>query len=156
MSNYTKVDGPLAADTAREALDAAVANGFREEDVLVVDGYFLVPDEDGDRNRYGQKYDDFEESAPAVEATLDAWGERADGPAVEEGAANIEVQEAAVEEAVASQPADTAAEYPDGEPSEEWTGKQIDAYARDNKIKFDNGVTTKAEKVAAIRDAAKN
>lgn len=146
MSNYTKVDGPLAADTAREALDAAVANGFREEDVLVVDGYFLVPDEDGDRNRYGQKYDDFEESLPAVEATLDAWGEGADGPAVEEGSANIQVQEDAVPEA--SQVPDSA--YPDGEPTTDWTVKQIDAYARDNNIEFDNGVTTKPEKIAAI------
>lgn len=43
--------------------------------------------------------------------------------------------------------------YPDGEPSEDWTGKQLDAYAADKTVDL-AGASTKAEKVAAIQAAA--
>jgi len=43
--------------------------------------------------------------------------------------------------------------YPEGEPSEEWTGKQLDAYAVDKSVDL-GGASTKADKVAAIQAAA--
>lgn len=45
-----------------------------------------------------------------------------------------------------------AVEIPEGEPSEEWTGKQLDAYAASKNIDVSKA-KSKAEKVAAIAAA---
>lgn len=43
--------------------------------------------------------------------------------------------------------------YPEGAPSEEWTGKQLDAYGEDHSVDV-TGFSKKADKVAAIQAAA--
>ncbi|HEY1177860.1 MAG TPA: hypothetical protein VGF17_17020 [Phytomonospora sp.] len=51
-----------------------------------------------------------------------------------------------------SAPAGDAPAYPEGDPSEDWTGKQLDAYAADKNVDL-AGASTKADKVAAIQAA---
>lgn len=47
---------------------------------------------------------------------------------------------------------DDDASYPDGEPTEKWSAKQLDAYATDHDIDL-SGLTKKADKVERILDA---
>lgn len=46
-----------------------------------------------------------------------------------------------------------AGDFPEGEPSEEWTGKQLDAYAASKSVDL-GAAKNKADKVAAIKAAA--
>lgn len=43
--------------------------------------------------------------------------------------------------------------YPEGDPSEQWTGKQLDAYGEDHQVDV-SGFGKKADKLAAIQAAA--
>lgn len=49
---------------------------------------------------------------------------------------------------------DGEVKIPEGEPSEEWTGKQLDAYAAAKNVTFDKDVKNKAQKVEALAAAA--
>ena len=48
---------------------------------------------------------------------------------------------------------DESAAYPDGEPSEDWRGAELDAYAAENGVDL-SSAKTKAEKVAALAASA--
>lgn len=48
-----------------------------------------------------------------------------------------------------AQASDDDTSYPDGEPTEKWSAKQLDAYANDHQIDL-SGVTKKADKAARI------
>ncbi|HEY1176481.1 MAG TPA: hypothetical protein VGF17_10010 [Phytomonospora sp.] len=52
-----------------------------------------------------------------------------------------------------SAPEPPAPAYPEGEPSEDWKGDQLDAYASEKGVDL-SGAKTKADKVAAIQAAS--
>lgn len=135
---------------ARKALDLAEKNGFAPEDVRTIQSGYLIPIEvDDDENPLGLS---------AQEATIDGF-DSGEADRTEERTFGGEGLTRATESLTGSThklAGDAGArKYPDGEPTVEWKAAEIDAWAKDHEIKFDNGVTTKAEKIDAIATAKK-